>query len=50
MSQVDITTAIGWQFLSKGTPELQQSIDAPGIDALLERMMTMPEFSKTLPS
>jgi len=50
MGQVDISVAIGWQFLGIGTPDLQNSIAAPRIDALLERMMAMPEFSKTIPS
>ena len=50
MSQADITAAIGWQFMGIGTPELQASIDAPRIDALLERMMGHEEFASTVPT
>lgn len=50
MSQVDITVAIGWQFMGIGTKALQTSINAPRIDSLLSRMMAMPQFSKTQPT
>lgn len=49
MGQVDITVAIGWQFLAIGKPDLKESIDAPNLDALLERMMQIPQFAKTVP-
>jgi len=49
MSQVDITVAIGWQFMGLGTPELQQSIAAPRIAALAERLMALDAFSSTYP-
>ncbi len=50
MSQVDVTVAIGWQFMGIGTKELQASINAPRIDALLGRMADMPAMQKTMPS
>lgn len=49
MSQADVTTAIGWNFVKVGTPDLAASIDAPRIDALLERMNGFSEFASTAP-
>ena len=49
MTQADVTTAIGWQFLGKATPDLKTSIPAPRLDALLDRMMALPAFSSTVP-
>ena len=49
MTQADVTAAIGWQFLGLATPKLQASIAAPRLDALVERMMAIPAFSKTVP-
>jgi glutathione S-transferase len=49
MSQVDITVAVGWQFMGLGTPQLQASIDAPRIAALTERLMQLEAFSSTYP-
>ena len=49
MSQVDITTGVAWQFVERGTPELKASIDAPRLDALVERLMALPEYASTLP-
>ena len=50
MTQADLTTAIGWQFMGKATPDLQASINAPRVDALLERMLEIPAFKETIPS
>ncbi len=50
MGQVDITVAIGWQFLAIGKEDLKAAIDAPKLDALLERMTQMPQFSSTMPT
>lgn len=50
MTQVDITVAIGWHFLKLGKEDLKASINAPKLDALLDTMMEMPEFSKTTPT
>ncbi|MFT5448632.1 MAG: glutathione S-transferase [Gammaproteobacteria bacterium] len=49
MTQADLTTAIGWQFMAKATPDLKASITAPRIDNLVERMMEMPQFKATVP-
>lgn len=49
MSQVDITVAVGWQFMGLGTPDLQQSIEAPAIAALVERLMQEDAYSATFP-
>jgi glutathione S-transferase len=49
MSQVDVTTAIGWQFMALAAPDLKASIDAPNLDALLERVASLPAFSQTYP-
>ena len=49
MSQADITAAIGWQFMGIGTPDLQASIDAPRIAALVERLMGEEAFASTMP-
>lgn len=49
MSQVDITTAIGWQMLGMGMKPLQEQIKAPGINAITERMMKDSAFSDTFP-
>lgn len=49
MSQLDVTTAVGWQFLGAGTPKLQASIKAPKIAALAERLMEVEAFSGTAP-
>ena len=49
MSQADVTIAIGWQFLGMADGDLKASIDAPRLDALVERMMSVPAFEKTLP-
>lgn len=50
MTQADVTAAVGWQFLAIATPDLKASIDAPRLDALLERMLAMPEFASTVPN
>ena len=49
MSQADITAAIGWQFMGIATPDLQASIDAPGIAALVERLMGEEAYASTMP-
>ena len=49
MTQADLTTAIGWQFIAKATPDLKASINAPRIDSLVERMMEIPAFKETIP-
>jgi len=49
MSQADLTTAINWQFMGLSTPALRDSIKAPKIEALAERLMHHTEFSSTLP-
>lgn len=50
MSQVDITTAIGWQMLGLGMKPLQDQIKAPGINAITERLMKDKAFSDTIPT
>lgn len=50
LSQVDVTSAIAWQFVGMANKELQASINAPQLDALVERMMAIPAYKKTLPS
>ena len=49
MSQVDVTVAVGWQFLGLAAKDLRASIAAPSIDSLSERMLELPAFRKTLP-
>jgi len=49
MSQADLTTAVSWQFMGTATPALRESISAPRLDALVERMMQHTEFSSTRP-
>ncbi len=48
MSQADITTAIGWQFMEIATPEVQASVEAPRIAALVERLMGEKAFASTV--
>ncbi|MCH9670239.1 MAG: glutathione S-transferase family protein [Gammaproteobacteria bacterium] len=50
MSQADVTTAVAWQFLGMAAKDLKASINAPKLDGLVERMMELPAYSKTLPS
>jgi len=50
MSQLDLTTAVGWQFVSRGTPALHASINAPKIEALTQRMNEIEAFSSTFPA
>lgn len=50
LSQVDITTAIGWQTMGIGNKPLQDAIKAPRINALAERLMQDEAFSSTLPT
>lgn len=50
MSQVDITTAVAWQFTGIAAPKLAASIAAPKLDGLVERMMQNPGYRKTLPA
>ncbi|MFK7967237.1 MAG: glutathione S-transferase family protein [Burkholderiaceae bacterium] len=50
MSQADITTAIGWQMLGLGMKPIQDSIKAPGIHAITERLMQDKAFSDTFPT
>ncbi|MCB1744944.1 MAG: glutathione S-transferase family protein [Gammaproteobacteria bacterium] len=49
MSQADVTTAICWQFVGKATPKIKAAVNAPKLDALVERMMKLPAYSSTLP-
>lgn len=49
LSQVDITVAVGWQFLGMAAKDLEASIDAPRLTALSDRLAEMPAFQKTLP-
>jgi len=49
ISQVDVTTAICWQFMGMACKDLQATIDAPGLSALSERLAALPAFQKTLP-
>lgn len=49
LSQADITTAVGWQALGMGNKALQDTITAPRLDALVERMMGDEAFSSTVP-
>ena len=50
MSQVDVTTAINWQFMNIAAKDLQATIQAPALDNLVERMMELPAYKKTLPN
>ena len=50
MSQVDVTTAITWQFMGTAAKDLQATIEAPALDDLVERMMELPAYKKTLPN
>lgn len=49
MSQVDVTTAIAWQFTGIAAPDLKAGIEAPRLDALVERLSALPAFSATCP-
>ncbi|MGB7181960.1 MAG: glutathione S-transferase family protein [Burkholderiaceae bacterium] len=49
ISQVDITTAVGWQYMSIGPKHLHATIKAPKIAALAERLMENPAFKQTFP-
>ncbi|MGH1360515.1 MAG: glutathione S-transferase family protein [Burkholderiaceae bacterium] len=49
LSQADITVAIGWQSLGLGMKALQETINAPRLDALVGRMMQDDAFTSTLP-
>jgi glutathione S-transferase len=50
MTQADVTVAVGWQFMQLATPKLKASIDAPNIDALVERLADTPAFKDTYPA
>ena len=50
MSQVDVTVAIGWQFISMAAKDFHASVEAPRIEALAARMAELPAFQKTHPS
>ncbi len=50
MTQADVTGAITWQFVGMATPNVKALLDAPQLDALVERMMENPAYVKTLPS
>jgi len=49
MTQADLTTAIGWQFMALGMPDLKATINAPRLDGLLERMLEIPAIKDTIP-
>lgn len=49
ISQVDITTAVGWQYMSIGPKDLHATIKAPKIDALAQRLMEHDAFRLTYP-
>lgn len=49
MTQADVTTAISWQFTQIANPALAQSINAPKIAALAERLGEMEAFKSTYP-
>ena len=49
MTQADVTTAIAWQFTGMANPKLAAQLDAPKLDALVERMMQIPAFADTFP-
>lgn len=49
MSQLDVTTAVTWQFMGAATPTLQASIKAPRIEALTKQLMGQEAFSSTVP-
>ena len=49
MTQADVSIAVCWQFMSKATPDLYGSIDAPNLSGLVDRMMRHEAFSSTLP-
>lgn len=49
MSQVDVTVAVGWQFMEIAARDLLNTIEAPRISALSERMGELEAFKKTFP-
>lgn len=49
MTQVDVTTAVCWQFACKATPSVSATVDAPRLDGLVERMMQVDAFRDTYP-
>ena len=49
MTQADVTTAVCWQFAGIATPKLKAGVEAPRLDALVERMMSLPVYADTLP-
>jgi len=49
MSQVDVSTAIYWQFMGIAMPELRDSITAPKIVKMSERLGKTSEFVDTFP-
>ena len=50
LSQVDVTVAVGWQFLGMANKDLRARMNAPTIAALSARLKETPEFQKTLPA
>jgi len=49
MTQVDVTVAIGWQFMEIAAKELLATIEAPRLSALGERMGELDAFKNTFP-
>ena len=49
MTQVDVTVAIGWQFMEIAAKELLATIEAPRLSALSERMGELDAFKNTFP-
>ena len=49
MTQVDVTVAIGWQFMEIAAKELLATMEAPRLSALSERMGGLDAFKNTHP-
>lgn len=49
LSQVDVTVAIGWQFLGIAAKQLREGIGAPKLQVLSDRLAELPAFQKTAP-
>ena len=49
MTQVDVTTAIGWQFMEIAAKDFLATVEAPRLSALSERMKKLDAFKNTHP-
>lgn len=49
MTQVDVTVAVGWQFMEIAAKDLLSTIDAPNLSALSNRLRKLDAFKNTFP-